>query len=173
MSANQDLERALRAEQARADELEAQLFEARELLEAIQAGDVDAVVVGGAGENLRIYTLTDADRPYRILIEQMPEGALTLGADGVILYANKAMTEMLGVDAEALAGTPLHALTASANDRERFDRLLASEGKGEFIIATPDGRHVPALMAFSAIPEAEAHGQHMTCAVVTDLTEEK
>lgn len=173
MSAEADLIAELRAERARADELEAQLFEARELLEAIQAGDVDAVVVGGSGDDLRIYTLTDADRPYRILIEQMPEGALTLGADGIILYVNKAMTEMLGVNAEDLAGTALHAFAATEGDREQFDILLASGGKGEITIAIPDGRHVPALVAFSAIPEAEAHGQHLTCAVVTDLTEEK
>lgn len=173
MSAQDNLEKALRAERARADELEAQLFEARELLDAIQAGDVDAVVVGGAGDDLRIYTLTDADRPYRILIEQMPEGALTLGADGIILYANKAMTEMLGVNADELAGMPLHAITASDRDRARLAQLLRNESKGEVAILTPDGRCVPALMAFSAIPEAEAHGQHMTCAVVTDLTDEK
>lgn len=172
MSTMSDAE-ALRAERARAAELEAQLFEARELLEAIQTGDVDAVVVGGAGDDLRIYTLTDADRPYRILIEQMREGALTLGAKGIILYANLAMSEMLGVAAEDLAGRPLRSFIADGPDRERFDQLLASEGKDEVAITTADGRRIPAQLAFSAIPEAEAHGQHMICAVVTDLTEEK
>ena len=169
----EDLTAALCVEKARAQELEAQLFEARELLEAIQAGEVDAVVVGGAGDNLRIYTLTDADRPYRILIEQMREGAVTLGADGIILYDNLAMCELLGVKAEELSGTPLNGFTAIGPDREQFDRLLSSNGRGEVAISTKDGRHIPEQLAFSAIPEAEAHGQHMTCAVVTDLTEEK
>lgn len=164
---------SLRAERARADELEAQLFEARELLEAIQTGDVDAVVVGGAGDDLRIYTLTDADRPYRILIEQMREGAVTLGGDGIILYANLAMSEMLGVPAEDLAGTSLRDFTADGPDRAWFDHLLEKQGKDEVAITRPDGRRIPAQLAFSAIPEAEAHGQHMICAVVTDLTEEK
>jgi PAS domain S-box-containing protein len=83
------------------------------------------------------------------------------------------MAELLGVKAEELAGTPLHMFIPPGGDRAHFDHLLASLGKGEVAISTPDGRRVPTQLAFSAIPEAEAHGQHMICAVVTDLTEEK
>ncbi len=164
---------ALRAERARADELAAQLAEARELLDAIQAGDVDAVVVGGAGGDARIYTLTDADRPYRLLIEQMREGAVTLGADGTILYANAALAELLGAEASDLTGRPLCGFVVDAANRDRFDRLLANEGKGEVALATASGSEVFAQIAFSAIPSSEPPGHALTCAVVTDLTAEK
>ncbi len=68
-------------------ELEARLREAEETLDAIRNGDVDAVVVGGPSGQ-QVYTLENADRPYRVLIEQMQEGAVTLSEDGTILYCN-------------------------------------------------------------------------------------
>ena len=61
--------------------------EAEEALEVIRSGEVDAVVVGGPlGQ--QIYTITNADRPYRLLIEQMKEGAVTLSKAGLIVYCN-------------------------------------------------------------------------------------
>src|ERR1700761_1238659 len=69
-------------------ELRARLQEAEDTLDAIRNGDVDAVVVGGSAGQ-QVYTLQNADRPYRVLIEQMQEGALTLSDDGTILYCNE------------------------------------------------------------------------------------
>ncbi len=45
-------------------ELAARLREAEETLEAIRNGDVDAIVVGGAG-NPKVYTLENADAGRR------------------------------------------------------------------------------------------------------------
>ena len=64
-------------DRAEIEELRARLREAEEALEVIRSGEVDAVVVGGPlGQ--QIYSITNADRPYRLLIEQMKEGAVTL-----------------------------------------------------------------------------------------------
>jgi PAS domain-containing protein len=71
------------------DELCAQLAEAEDTLQAIRSGAVDAVVVDGA-DGPRIYTLKGADEPYRILVERMQEGAVTLSEDGTVLFANGA-----------------------------------------------------------------------------------
>ena len=66
---------------AEVEELRARLREAEEALEVIRSGEVDAVVVGGPlGQ--QIYSITNADRPYRLLIEQMKEGAVTLFEHG-------------------------------------------------------------------------------------------
>ena len=55
---------------AEVEDLRAQLREAQEALEVIRSGEVDALVVGGPlGQH--VYTITNADRPYRLLIEQM------------------------------------------------------------------------------------------------------
>jgi aminoglycoside phosphotransferase len=72
-------------QQATREELVEQLREAQETLDAIRNGEVDAVVVGGASGQ-QVYTLESADRPYRLLIEQMREGAVTLSHDNTILY---------------------------------------------------------------------------------------
>src|SRR5688572_24250622 len=72
------------------------LAEVEETLRAIRAGEVDAVVVGGpAGE--QVYTLQGAERPYRLLVEAISEGAGTLSPEGIVLYANRRLAEMMGV----------------------------------------------------------------------------
>jgi DNA-binding transcriptional LysR family regulator len=71
--------------EARTRELEAALLEANETLDAIRNGEVDAVVVGGPHGQI-VYTLENADRPYRVLVEQMREGAVTLSTQA---YAAK------------------------------------------------------------------------------------
>ena len=71
MSVNDDVLRAL---EARNRALEAELEEATATLDAIRNGEVDAVVVGGPAGQM-VYTLENADRPYRVIVEQMREGA--------------------------------------------------------------------------------------------------
>ena len=71
------------------DRLRQRLAEAEDALRAIRTGEIDAVVVQGDTGPV-VYTLKSADTPYRLLVEQMREGALTVSAEGVILYANAA-----------------------------------------------------------------------------------
>src|SRR5438046_10499377 len=69
------------------DELRVRLQEAEETLTAIRTGEVDALVITGpAGE--QVFRLKGADRPYRIIVEEMSEAAVTLSLDGTILYCN-------------------------------------------------------------------------------------
>ncbi len=44
----------------------------------------------------QVYTLSTADRPYRIFVENMQEGAATLSPVGVVLFANQRLGELLG-----------------------------------------------------------------------------
>src|SRR5215475_4512306 len=69
------------------EELRRRLEEAEETIHAIQTGAVDAFVVAGPEGN-RVYTLEAVDRPYRLFVEQMQQGAATLHADGTIVYCN-------------------------------------------------------------------------------------
>ena len=54
-----------------------QLAEAQETLRAIQHGEVDALVVS-TPQGEQIYSITGAEKPYRVLIEEMKEGAVML-----------------------------------------------------------------------------------------------
>ena len=80
-------------------ELRERLKETEETLEAIRNGEVDAIVVSGsAGE--KIFSISSAETPYRVILEEMNEGALVISETGVILYCNNRFSEMIGVQPE-------------------------------------------------------------------------
>jgi PAS domain-containing protein len=78
------------------EDLRQRLQEAEETLSAIRSGEVDALVVSGpSGE--KVFTLEGAEHPYRVLVESMNEGAVSLSSDGAILYCNSAFARMAGI----------------------------------------------------------------------------
>src|ERR1700744_1801385 len=88
------------------EELISRLREAEETLEAIRTGEVDAVVVAGP-QGQQVYTLENADRPYRVLVEQMQEGAVTLSENGTVLYCNERFATLVGSPHDSVVGQPL------------------------------------------------------------------
>ena len=151
-------------------ELEARLHEAEETLEAIRAGEVDAVVVGEAGGPQRVYTLQTADRPYRVLIEEIQEGAVTLTDEGVVLYCNRALAGILRAPLERVIGARLADLVPPEK-RDALTRLLAHGGRGDLALRTADGAAVPVHLSLSELPPADGIGARVLCGVVADLTE--
>src|SRR5689334_7278719 len=87
-------------------ELRRRLQEAEDTINAIRDGHVEALVVS-APDGERIYTLRNADQPYRLMVEQMREGAPTLSAEGTILYCNQRFAELMARPAERIAGHDL------------------------------------------------------------------
>src|SRR6185295_19029497 len=85
------------------EELRARLREAEETLTAIRTGAVDALVVGGP-QGEQIYALQGAEKPYRLLIEAMNEGALTILQDGTVLYCNHRFSTMVSRPIEKIIG---------------------------------------------------------------------
>ncbi|MCJ2061759.1 ATP-binding protein [Methylobacterium sp. J-088] len=166
---------ALAAAQARIRELEAKLEESEETLGAIQRGDFDAVVVQGPGGERQVYTLENADRPYRVLIEQIQEGAFTLGADGVLLYGNPRIAVMLASIPEQLIGRPLYDFI-DAKERPVLARLLeeadrAGTARGEVRLRSAAGSRLPAHVSLSRLQRGD--GAALLCGVLTDLTEQR
>jgi len=160
--------------QKRIRELEEKLNDCQETLEAIRRGDADALVVNASADEHRVYTLQSADRPYQVLIEQMQEGAVTLGRDGTILYCNRRLSEMLGVPQQRIIGQPLHPFVLEA-DRARFNRLLDDAANGvardELTIIASDGRQILIYLSLSVLHDAG--GDSVLCGILTDLTEQK
>ena len=151
----------------RIGELEARLADAEETLDAIRSGDVDAVVVGEADER-RVFTLEGADRPYRILIEQMAEGAATLSTEGMVLYCNQAFADLARLPARDLIGVRLQDLLASS--REPLKPLLEGGGRTEIEIRSD---HKPQTVASLSLSPLDTDEGSLVCAVVTDLTESR
>jgi PAS domain S-box-containing protein/putative nucleotidyltransferase with HDIG domain len=160
----------LRAEN---EELRAQLDEAKEALRAIRSGEVDGFVVPGAGGE-QLFTLKGADRSYRMLIEEMNEGALTLSAEGLILYANRGLAEMLKTPLEKVIGSAIN--TWIAPDSQPILQSLLRKGVDEkrseqLVLTASDGTPVPVYLSVSnllidGMPDS-------FCLVATDLTEQK
>src|SRR5689334_6342885 len=97
--------------------------EAQETLRAIMVGEVDALVVEGSG-GPAVYTLKDANHPYRVMIERMSEGAVILGDDGTILYCNRSFANFVKADKGSLLGRPVLTCVAPAHHR-RLASVLA------------------------------------------------
>src|SRR5262245_595021 len=104
------------------EELRARLEESEETIQAIRTGKVDAVVVSGA-QGEQIYTLHGADHSYRVLLQDMNEGAATLLPDSSVLYCNLAFADMLKLPVEKVTGYSANDFVAPS-DRQLFMDLL-------------------------------------------------
>jgi PAS domain S-box-containing protein len=158
---------------ARIRDLENQVKEREETLEAIRHGDIDAIVVHDRFGEPRVYTLETADRPYQMLIEQMQEGAVTLAADGTIIYSNRRLPAMLNVPEQRIIGQTLQRFL-SPDDVAGFTRLLREAPqvgvRHELALRTADGKDVPVHVSLSRLP---GHDPTLLCGVLTDLTTQK
>jgi PAS domain S-box-containing protein len=154
------------------EELYGGFTEAEETLLAIRRGEVDAFLVS-TDEGERVYTLKTAEHPYRVLIEQMREGAAILSTDGTILYGNQSLARLLGVPLERLMGEPIEGFIAPSAS-EGFRRLLRAgdhDGSaGESLLQAPGGAAVPVHLSVKALP---MDGIEVFSLVATDLTERK
>ncbi|MGB6564157.1 MAG: PAS domain-containing protein [Candidatus Binataceae bacterium] len=55
----------------------------------------------------KVFTLEDAEHPYRVLVESMNEGAISLSLDGTILYCNAAFARLIGCPLDQIMGRDL------------------------------------------------------------------
>src|SRR5215475_7587996 len=78
-------------------DLQRRLDEAEDTLRAIREGEVDALVIDSPKGEV-IYTLTSADYPYRLMIDEMNEGAVSVSPDSYILYSNRNFAGILGLN---------------------------------------------------------------------------
>lgn len=153
-------------------EVRARLTEAEDTLRAIRSGEVDAVVVAGK-RGPRVFTLEGAEHAYRLLIESMNEGALTLTADKTILYANECFARMVQCPLEQVTGSSFRRFL-SAKDRARLRPLMKRSAKSgskiQVLLVAGDGTRMPAQI--SVRPLAKRGSSRATIGmVVTDMTE--
>ncbi len=149
-------------------QLQDRVSELEQTLDAIRAGEVDALVVAIDGQE-RLFTLHGAETPYRVLVEQMSEGALTLDGQGTILYANLRFAEMVRVPLERVTGSSLASFVAP-DDVETLRHLLSKGRPGARELALKSGGGVLSVyVSVSPLPDDGA----ATCVLVTDLTAQK
>jgi len=154
------------------EELRLRLQEAEQTLEAIRTGGIDALVVATPQGEEQLFTLEGADRVYRIFLETISQGALTLSADGLVLYANEAAKRLLSLGPSSVVGSPLRTFVRS-DERRRFDALIerarTAPVHAEVGIRSRAGR-VPLYLSLQPL---EDRGDRMVVTVMTDLTGQK
>ena len=148
-------------------DLRARLAEAEEILRAIRAGEVDALIVNRE-DAPAIYTLKSADSPYRLLVEQMREGAVTLSSAGIILYCNAAFARMVRISGDRLRGSSIANLLANPSGGSLAAVTFPNGTSGSDLrLRTSSGevRHV-----YISSSPLTSDGEQIHCLLVTDLT---
>jgi PAS domain S-box-containing protein len=157
--------------QAELEELRHQLFEANETIEAIRTGQVDALVVEGGGGH-QLFTLKTADQAYRVFIEKMTEGAITLNKDGIVLYCNMQFASMVNLPISNVIGNPFETFISAA-DRELYQKTFhqswIKDSKFELSLNT-DTHQVPVQLSLTALALEEGTALSM---ILTDLSVQK
>jgi PAS domain S-box-containing protein len=162
----------LRVPQREIEKLRNRLEEAEAIIEAIRTGEVEALVVNGP-QGDQVFTLKGADHTYRVFVEAMSEGAVTLGENGVILYCNKRFGEMVKTPLEEVIGSFFTQYLPKQNHTE-FQALLlhahSGSTKQEFSLRTKGGALLPACLS---IARFEGDEMKSACLVVTDMTQQR
>jgi len=153
------------------EETRRQLMEAEETIEAIRSGQVDALVLQ-KGDTHELYTLESADRAYRVFIEKMNEGAVTLNKQGIILYANSQFATMLDRPLYQVIGMPFDQFIAPQSQsiyKKLVSACWSGDCKGEVEIVQND-QYVPIQLSLNAL---ELSGGISINIILTDLTLQK
>ncbi|TVT39499.1 PAS domain S-box protein [Hymenobacter setariae] len=151
------------------EELRQQLHEAEELIVAVRTGAVDALAIQGA-DGPRIFTLEGADQSYRMLVEQMNEGALLLSSDGMVLYCNEALAELLHCPLEEMLGTTVSSFVPAAFQEYWADVVAkgwAGRVRGELPLQTREGALKPCSVSMNVLP---FNGAPALAVLVTDVS---
>jgi PAS domain S-box-containing protein len=153
-------------------ELRARLEELQETLDAIRRGEVDGLVVP-TPKGEQVFTLSGAEKPYRVLIEEMREGAVMLSDKNAILYCNSGFAKMVKRPMEKIVGNNIEAMICPTH-RSAFNKLLRSARSSEEAITkettlqAEDGTLVPSNISINTMQMENAA---TTFLVVTNLTE--
>jgi PAS domain S-box-containing protein len=152
------------------EDMRHRLQEAADALRALQTGEADAVLVEAGGE--RVFTIEPADKPYWLLVAQVPHPAATLTADGTIISCNRRFADLLLRPLPSLIGQPIDALV-TPDGRPVLEGLLrdglTADARGEVPLQRADGVLVAAYLGVRALRE----GALGLCLMVTDLTEQR
>jgi PAS domain S-box-containing protein len=151
-------------------DLRARLDEPADIVRAIRDGEVDAFVVSEPrGE--RIYSLRRADVLYRVMVEEMKEGAATVDESGTIAYCNSYFAELLGQDRRAMVGSSLWPFVPEES-RPFFEAWGGqATARLELMMRATHGELVPVVCTVNRLDAGEEAG--LFCVIMTDLRKQR
>ncbi|MDB4963069.1 MAG: domain S-box [Myxococcales bacterium] len=142
----------------------------------------EAALVASVGERAwllierqrSVQALRESEARYRRIVEHAHEGIWEADPDGITLYVNARMAEMLGTTPEAMIGKSSDAYVVKA-ELDTVARLRASRRLGvvqtyEFPLRRADGSLIWTLISSS--PSVAPDGRHLgSIGFLTDITE--
>ncbi len=151
--------------------LQVQLEEANETINAIRNGQVDALIVRGNAGN-QLFTLKTADQTYRVFIEKMSEGAVTLDSSGIILYSNSQFAAMVNTPLSHVIGSTFKSFIADGSKHSFeviFDNGWKQDSKAEILLSCGD-QISPFQLSLTTLELDEGISLSI---ILTDLTTQK
>ena len=150
--------------------LEERLEESEQMIESIRTGAVDAFAIR-SGASSEIYTLQTGDYAYRVLIEKFGEGALNITEDGLIVYTNSYLLDLLQLPYEKVIGKSVFTLLHEGSKAE-FQRIfsegLRGKSRGEVNLLANE-TVIPVYVSLTSLqPKLATVGM-----IITDFTEKK
>jgi PAS domain S-box-containing protein len=150
-------------------ELQIQLEEANEIINAIRTGEVDALVVNGK-DGHQLFTLKSADQSYRIFIEQMIESAITLDPSGQILYSNSQFAALCERPLETIIGADF--LTFIEPEYREFASEIIEmawevDTKAELLLQNSHGEKISVQLSLKQLKLEDVFSLSI---IITDLT---
>jgi PAS domain S-box-containing protein len=152
--------------------LQRKLRSAIEAMEAIKDDAIDALVSDARENAVKVYTEKTADKPYRILIEKMHEGAVMLSDDGIILYCNAYFALMVNMPLEKVFGTYLIDYiedSSKENTEELISQCQIRPANDEIIMYSGNGKKIHTLMSLTALT---IDNNPFISVIITDLTKQ-
>lgn len=151
------------------ESLKLRLEESEETLHAIHSGEADAIIISRP-EGEQIFSLQGADYPYRILVENMKDGAAFLDPDNTINYCNKKLASLLQFSMRKLIGSKF---TDYIKQQDRM--LLANflenpQIKGfqkELTLTTRSGNEIPVVLSTTLVT---LNDKILTSIIITDIS---
>jgi two-component system CheB/CheR fusion protein len=154
------------------ERLRIKLEEASDTIDAIRNGEVDAIVVKN-DDGHQLYTLKTADQTYRVFIEKMNEGAVTLNRDGIILYCNTRFATMVNEPLEKVIGLKFSVFVPEVSC-DKFNEIIKdgweNDCKGELLLSSRDFKLTPCLISCTTLDLDEGTALSL---ILTDLTVQK
>jgi PAS domain S-box-containing protein len=149
--------------------LRTRLEETEETLQAIRQYMVDAFVINREN-GMQVITLAEAEVPYRLIVEAMNEGVVTVIPDGTILYCNSCFGQMVMAREEEIIGLQFRDFILP-EELGTFDSILGAADKtpdrGQFCLVTTDGTCVPVQLSVYPLAKDGMNGYAL---IATDIT---
>ncbi|MGF7119473.1 ATP-binding protein [Methanobacterium oryzae] len=146
------------------EELKIRLIECEETLNAIQNGEVDAVLVD-TPKGAQTFTLKGADYIYRVLIEEMNQGVAILTPDYTIYYCNSQLASMSKIPLEKMFGKNITEFIPEFEYNKLSKKCTIESCKEELSLRAIDGTVLPIELSAQLLEDIDS-----IYMIITDLS---